>query len=1077
MKKIPIRPIRSYQPGILLWLPAFLFFLSCPLQSKELENTASFTQTVFSTNATQDLPTLFDGNDEKEIKLEVEKGESLWQTNKKESYQIILKVFERLEDERVNDTILGDAYHLLGKLLIDKGDLIAGIDTLKKCLKIKMRAYGENDPKLSKTINYIGLGFRQAVELDSAMFYYNWAARVVTDHNLVNKDLYFTYQNRGLVQVALGHFGLSYKYFEKALMVLDSIATPEEDVMRANFYKSFGLLTTLNGKLNEANDYYNLAEKIYLEHYGASYIVLADIYTLKGLNVYYNYDFDEAIIHFNKAINILNTNNAPNQSIITLYSNLSTVSFKKRDYYGSINYCRKGFAYKPEKEGKLILLLNLSRSFSELNVNDSAEYYFSKSIKFASNTKLLPDKILTLHSEYAKYLFSNQRYDESKFYLSLALEESNNFYGVVSEISAELLSKLGEYHLIYKKDMDSALYYFDKSIDIWDQRLSQPDQYAKTWTVAETGFMETYSAKAKLFREKYRSSGQINDLEKCIDIYRKLFGYTDMITGKITREGTLLFNNKIKSVYIQAIEVAYLLYLETEEEKYLLEAFEFSEKSKSALLLSTLKNNRALQVAGVPESILKMEAELQEEINSLRKLRDDEQSKPRGSKSKISFFNTTLLDLYRKHDSLIASIEEEHPKYYTLKYDHSVIDLGSVRNSLKPHEIILEYTLADSNLFIIAIDKVKTDFIKIPVDSTFYDALEHLTNLKNKRIPYLPEENPRDFVKHSGLLWKYLIGPVDQLIPNKQLIIIPDEQLGYLSFDILVNPWRSSAISSFRELPYLIKEHTLSYAYSSTLRYGAFFIKNKTASANAISFATDYYQEEQMQLPQHNEYGILSHAIIEAEQVSQIMNGKTFTNEKATKKAFLTQAPKYKVIHLALHTRINDSLPMFSELIFSGEEKDSLEIPLRTYELYGMDLNADLVTLSACNSGTGKLQRGEGIMNLAKGFLYAGVPTVIMTLWEVQDESSTLIMKQFYSYLKAGFQKDKAMQMAKLDYLASANMLKSHPYFWSLFVVSGETTPVSIQEGDFNKYLYVALGIVVLLSLFMLIKRKSTGTN
>jgi CHAT domain-containing protein len=1076
MKKDPIIANRSYHPGILSWLFGLLFISPYPLQSSELKDLISQIEPVENIHTPQYQQAFSNGSDAKEIQLEVAKGESLWQTNKRESYRIILKVFERLEHERTNDTVLGDAYHLLGKLLIDKGDLMAGIDTLKRCLKIKMRAYGSNDPKLSKTINYIGLGFRQAMELDSAMFYYNWAARVVTDHDLVNKDLYFTYQNRGLVQVALGHFGLSYKYFEKALMVLDSIATPQDDVMRANFYKSFGLLTTLNGKLNEANEYYNLAEKIYLNHFGANYIVLADIYTLKGLNVYYNYDFDEAIIHFSKAINILNTNNAPNQSIITLYSNLSTVSYKKQDYHGSINYCRKGFSYKPEKEGKLILLLNLSRSFSKLEVIDSAEYYFTKSIKYANYTKLLPDKILTLHSEYANYLFSNQRYDESKFYLSLALEESNNFYGVVSEISAELISKLGEYHLMYTKKMDSALYYFDKSIAIWDQRLSQPDQYAKTWTVAETGFMETYSAKAKLFREKYRLSGEVNELEKCIDIYRTLFGYTDMITGKITREGTLLFNNKIKSVYIQAIEVAYMLYLQTGEKKYLLEAFQFSEKSKSALLLSTIKNNRALQVAGVPESILTMEAELQEEINSLRKLRDDEQSKPRGSKSKISFFNSTLLDLYRKHDSLIAFIEAEYPKYYTLKYDHSVIDLESVRKSLDVNEIILEYTLADSNLFIIAIDQVNTDFLKIPVDSSFYTALEYLTNLKNKRISYLAEENPRDFVKHSGLLWKYLMGPVDPLISNKHLIIIPDEQLGYLSFDILVNPWRSSAISSFRELPYLIKEHTLSYAYSSTLRYGSFFIKNKTASANAITFATDY-QEDPMQLPHNDEYGVLNHAIIEAKQVSQIMNGKTFTNEKATKEAFLTQAPKYKVIHLALHTKINDSLPMFSELIFSGEEKDSLLIPLRTYELYGMDLNADLVTLSACNSGTGKLQRGEGIMNLAKGFLYAGVPTVIMTLWEVQDESSTLIMKQFYSYLKKGFQKDKAMQMAKLDYLANANMLKSHPYFWSLFVVSGETSPVSIQEGKINYYVYITLGIALLLSLFAMIKRKSAGTN
>ena len=112
-------------------------------------------------------------------------------------------------------------------------------------------------------------------------------------------------------------------------------------------------------------------------------------------------------------------------------------------------------------------------------------------------------------------------------------------------------------------------------------------------------------------------------------------------------------------------------------------------------------------------------------------------------------------------------------------------------------------------------------------------------------------------------------------------------------------------------------------------------------------------------------------------------------------------------------------------------------------------------------------------MNLARGFIYAGVPSIVMTLWDVQDLSSTRIMEGFYTYLKEGYQKDKAMQMAKLDYLAESNMLKSHPYFWSLYIVSGETSEISLQKANTNYYLYLGLGILLILIFIRLLKRKS----
>jgi CHAT domain-containing protein len=106
-----------------------------------------------------------------------------------------------------------------------------------------------------------------------------------------------------------------------------------------------------------------------------------------------------------------------------------------------------------------------------------------------------------------------------------------------------------------------------------------------------------------------------------------------------------------------------------------------------------------------------------------------------------------------------------------------------------------------------------------------------------------------------------------------------------------------------------------------------------------------------------------------------------------------------------------------------------------------------MAVLSSCNSGTGKMQKGEGMMSLARGFIYAGCPSIIMTLWQVADKSSSELMTSFYKYPKRGKSKQEAMRLAKIDYLETADDLTSNPYFWSGFVVLGDGSPIYRKTG------------------------------
>ena len=120
---------------------------------------------------------------------------------------------------------------------------------------------------------------------------------------------------------------------------------------------------------------------------------------------------------------------------------------------------------------------------------------------------------------------------------------------------------------------------------------------------------------------------------------------------------------------------------------------------------------------------------------------------------------------------------------------------------------------------------------------------------------------------------------------------------------------------------------------------------------------------------------------------------------------------------------------------------------LYAYEVYNLKLNAQMAVLSSCSSGFGKMQKGEGMMSLARGFIYAGCPSIIMTLWQVADQSSSELMTSFYKYLKKGKSKQEAMRLAKIEYLESADDITSNPYFWSGFVVLGDSSPIYHKSG------------------------------
>jgi CHAT domain-containing protein len=162
---------------------------------------------------------------------------------------------------------------------------------------------------------------------------------------------------------------------------------------------------------------------------------------------------------------------------------------------------------------------------------------------------------------------------------------------------------------------------------------------------------------------------------------------------------------------------------------------------------------------------------------------------------------------------------------------------------------------------------------------------------------------------------------------------------------------------------------------------------------------------------------------------------------------------------------------MFSKLAFAAS-KDSLEDGfLNAYELYNMNISAKMVVLSACETGYGKLEKGEGIMSLAHGFTYAGCPSVVMSHWVADDQATAQLMELFYKHINQGMAKDEALQKAKIDFIERADNIRQNPAFWAAFVVLGDAQPLTKSFLERYWIRIVMLSFVALVSLIFLVKR------
>jgi len=531
-----------------------------------------------------------------------------------------------------------------------------------------------------------------------------------------------------------------------------------------------------------------------------------------------------------------------------------------------------------------------------------------------------------------------------------------------------------------------------------------------------------------------------------------------------------------QSDFESGISCAISLFDKTGDPEYLDYLFRFIEKSKYMLVFQALSMAENRGKLGLPDSIRERELNLKVKIANLNQLlAEKNQAQEQVNKAIIDSIQAQIFSFNRQQEQLRGRIGNQFPNYYQLKYDSITISFGEARELIPTRTRLLELYWGDSAIYTMSFDQ----------DTVIVDQIELNPDLEIRIQTYLKflvqppsvselSQNYEDFCEISYHLYTSLIenllaeaksGNKTESIEN--LIIVPSGILSYLPFETLITSRELKKEPDFRALPYLVKKYRISYAYSTNLLFKNKRETSRGSAQNLLAFAYSNGAVESADNGRSHHREIPGSAR-EIESIAMVLGGgsRLFAGEEATETNFKGLSPQFDIIHLAVHGTGDPSQALNSKLIFRNNLDSIEDGNLFAHELYNLDLSRlKLAVLSACETGIGKEYQGEGLFSVARGFAYAGCPSMIMSLWKVQDRITADLMADFYKELVKGSSVDEAICDAKLNFINRSDELTAHPANWSAFIPLGDMNPL-IEKSNWVSWRIILIMVILLLIVF-----------
>ena len=464
----------------------------------------------------------------------------------------------------------------------------------------------------------------------------------------------------------------------------------------------------------------------------------------------------------------------------------------------------------------------------------------------------------------------------------------------------------------------------------------------------------------------------------------------------------IFWRRNMQNMYEQAIEACFLL-------GNVERAFYFLEKSRAALLSDQLNELNASQL--ISESDRRREQELRTNIEEYRVSLEDAEGKESAA------VLHELLSSQRELDSLIRGMEKSNPLYYAYKYDNKVPSVSDLRGSiLKDGQTFLSYFVGDSAVYGLAAGPGKTVLKQLDLQeyNLLTGAFQKLISDRNTQ-----NSNFGEYLRVSSALYKLLIAPFE--IPEgARIVISPDGS--FLPFSALS---RSDGRPDF-----LVNHYALSYTYSAVV------LGKMQRKTTGSWFSPGFFGMAPVQFaPSLNQAALTGSDQVLHNIDRYFFRSRIATGQEASRKEFVNSSPGYRIVQLFTHASA-DSSGSIPTLYFADSTLRLNELSLPRKPL------TELLILSACETGVGKNQRGEGVFSLARGFAALGIPSVLTTLWSVENEPVYQITQNLYDQISDDIPLDIALQNAQKQWLQTASRHGQLPYAWAGMVIVGNTEPV-----------------------------------
>ncbi len=782
---------------------------------------------------------------------------------------------------------------------------------------------------------------------------------------------------------------------------------------------------------------------------------ISSAYYALGIYHYFLGDYGRCKDYLEACIAIRKELYAPlHYSLIGPYEVLGIANEEGGNYGETLRYLREGWKsiranYPPASLLEGYNYENTALAYKSIGHLDSALYYIKLAHEILPQTLPSMDYGLGVHFfSYADILYHLGKVAESRQYL----QQSNRVYEALQmQSTSEYALNLAMQGLLLMEEgrWDEAGSAFESAIgSIRLDGLAQLDESAFPWSPNTLLLLNHYTH--YLF-EQYQESRNPKVLQRFED-YAQLYlrisekfrkQFSDPYTKSI-----LIKDNAV--VYQRNIGIYQQLYQETKEAKYLAAIYQFSEHNRTCLLRD-IQDDKIRQYSGVPDSIIKKELAYKDKVARL-------------SEQVLEFPDSQQLQqvLFRKEEALDAyldTLQEQYPHYYQLKFDRQIPDLREVQDKLLSNESIIEFMQDDTAYYALVVTAEENHLHYLGPSSI----IDEKVNDWKEAISTRDLKATEDF---GYLLYQLLWIPVAGDLSGNQIYIIPTGKLFYLNFEALK--------SKGEHQKYLIFDYHISYALSINV-----LLKDSPPSSKgpivfvAPGFEADIKQSYQDQL---DSLSALDEAFMKtirqpwslklAKQLRQKNGFEIYEGQEAKESNVVRQLPGANVLYFSTHA-IADALdPLRSKLILAKELGAQVEDGyLHAYELFGLQLEADLAILSACESGIGNLQAGEGMISLAYSLQFAGCQSTALSLWKVDEKINTQITADFVENLQEGYRKSEALRLAKLTYLESQPPALLHPFYWGGMIHMGQDGVIHPSQGYKLWWLWLSAAVGLLLLL------------